>query len=64
MVYNRVLKTVCVCKCIQYHIAICEYELGNVFINSYIKILEYVPRIVVTRGRGGMGGVCGVIYAQ
>lgn len=64
MAYNRVLKTVCVCKWIQYHIAICEYKLGNVFINSYIKILEYVPRIVVTRGRGGMGGVCGVIYAQ
>mgnify|MGYP000149978838 FL=1 len=64
MVYNRVLKTVCVCKCIQYNIAICEYEPGNVFINSYIKILEYVPRIVVTGGRGGMGGVYGVIYAQ
>jgi len=25
---------------------------------------EYVPRIVVTGGRGGMGGVYGVIYAQ
>jgi hypothetical protein len=25
---------------------------------------EYVPRIVVTRGRWGMGGVYGVIYPQ
>ena len=36
MVYNRVLKTKHEYKCIQYDIAICEYELGNVY--TYLDI--------------------------